>query len=102
MNELVAAALKDGSIVGALVVLLFIVKAILPVIPKGNGNGNGMAISIARIEKDISSLQSMKEVIDGISEQIFTFSKDHAEFVQKYTEKHAQLSERIARLEVGK
>jgi hypothetical protein len=102
MSDLLALAIKDGSIVGGLVVVLFIIKTILPAIPKSGSSGNGYNVAIARIEEKVSNLQSMKEVIDGISGQIRDLSQDYVELTQTYTEKHAQLSERLARLESSK
>lgn len=82
---------------------------------KGNGGGNGKAVSveIAEIKKDIGNLQSLKDMVDSTSKQMYEFAKDHAEFVGTYAEKHAQLaqflsdkiaqlSERLARLEAEK
>jgi len=69
----------------------------------GNGNGHVKAIAdavaIAEIKKDLANLGALKEIVEDNSRQMFEFAKDHAEFTQAYIEKHAQLSERIARLE---
>jgi hypothetical protein len=85
-----------------LVVVLFIIKTILPAIPKSGSNGNGYNIAIARMEEKIKNLESMKEGFDGITGQIRDLSQDYFELTQTYTEKHAQLSERLARVESAK